>query len=171
MKQHSLVVGMMAWLIIPGTQGCYQQSGNPPIEGSAPDSTQGVVSITGTAFEHRIVLRTPEKVIVLFAAASDSAALTNLAGVETRVRGRMEGGTGIHVQNFTALRVDGAAVVDGVIVEKSGQIFLSTLTGLQRLGNPPLKFRQMISTRVWVGGPLDRGPNNFGVIAVPVSRP
>ena len=157
------LVALSALSMIPAMQGCYHQHAVEVARESIPDSVQGVVSVTGTAFEHRLVLRAANKAILLAADSADSAALTNLAGVETRVRGRLDGGA-MHVQNFTALRVDGAPVVDGILIDRSGQLFLKTLDGLWLIGNPPSRLREMISARVWIGGPLDTGPNNYGVI-------
>lgn len=72
---------------------------------------------------------------------------------------------------FTALSVDGKPVVDGIIVAQSGGLFLNTLTGMRAVGNPPAKLREMVSARVWIGGPMDTGPNNYGVIVPAVIKP
>ena len=135
-----------------------------------PDLVSGIVSVNGTSFENRLILRANDKVIVLSVTPADSAALTNLAGVETLVRGDLDGST-MRVMGFTVMRVAGAPVVDGVLVNNAGQIYLSTQNGMRLLGNPPPKLREMISARVWIGGPLDTGPNNYGVIVPAVIRP
>jgi hypothetical protein len=167
----SLFVGLVTSSLAFANDGCYHRSGHVPAGEAVPDSIQGVVGVTGTTFEHHLVLRVRDREVALSATSADSAALTRLAGVETRIRGRRIGKSTIRVQSFTALRVDGSPVVDGVIVNDSGRLFLRTSPGLRLLGNPPAKLREMISARVWVGGPLDRGPNTYGVIVPPVRQP
>jgi len=171
MKTRRLVV--IGLVIVTGTAGilgCYSQTAKDVAEGAALDSATGVVSVTGTSFEHHLVLRTGNVAVKLAVTPSDSAALTNLAGVETRVRGRSDDGV-MHVASFTALSVDGKPVVDGIIVVQSGRLFLNTLTGMRAVGNPPAKLREMVSARVWIGGPMDTGPNSYGVIVPVVIKP
>lgn len=129
----------------------------------APDSLRGVVAIAGTAFEQRIVLRSGESTVALAASAVDSAALSRSGGAEIMVRGRSEAST-FRVASFAVERVDGAPVVDGVITRDGEHLVLATATRRILLGNPPVAFQGMIGARVWVGGPLDTGPNNYGVI-------
>ncbi len=128
----------------------------------------GTVSITGTSFEQHIVLRSDGTTTTLAAATADSAALTRLGGVEIVARGRLEGST-LRVANFTATKVEGAPVTDGVLRLDGERVVLETTSGRLALGNPPSVFRTMIGARVWVGGPLDTGPNTYGVI-VPSPR-
>lgn len=167
----SLFVGLVVPSLAFASYGCHPRSGDAAVGAAWPDSIQGVVGVTGTTFEHHLVLRVRDREVSLSVTSADSAALTRLAGVETRIRGRQIDKSRIRVQSFTALRVDGAPVIDGVIVKDSGRLFLSTSQGLRLLGNPPLKLREMISARVWVGGPLDRGPNTYGIIVPPVRQP
>ena len=79
------------------------------------------------------------------------------------VRGRSEASTFL-VASFTVQRVEGTPVVDGVITRDGEHLVLLTATRRIRLGNPPAAFQGMIGARVWVGGPLDTGPNTYGVI-------
>ena len=130
---------------------------------NAPDSVTGTVSVTGTSFEQRLVLRTGDSAVRLSVAAPDSAALTRLSGVEVMVTGRRDGNL-LEVERFVAVRVAGAQVVDGVLRNDGGRLSLETHQGTVQLGNPPDALRGMIGARVWVGGPLDRGPNVYGVI-------
>jgi hypothetical protein len=127
------------------------------------DSVTGIVSITGTGFEQQIVLRSGNTVIQLSANAADSAALSRLGGVQVIASGT-RAGIGMRVDHFTATRVAGAAVVDGVIREAGDRLVLETARGLIPLGNPPAPLRKMIGARVWIGGPLDTGPNTYGII-------
>ena len=69
------------------------------------------------------------------------------------------------VATFEALRVDGAPVADGVLLRDGEHLALRTQHGRLVLGNPPAAFDTLIGARVWVGGPLDKGPNTYGVIA------
>lgn len=154
-----LALGILTAII--AALNCY-----PAAHGSsavAPDSIRGIVSITGTSFETQIVLRSGNVTTRLSAAASDSAALSRLGGVEVLVVGKRAPNT-FQVENVTALSVDGAQVVDGVLTDDGGRLSLENAKGRIPLGNPPTALRSMIGARVWIGGPLDRGPNSYGVI-------
>lgn len=130
-------------------------------------SLQGVVSITGTSFEQQIQLRTANGSTRLVASPADSAALSRLGGVEVEVRGPVDDNR-MHVASFTAVRAAGEPVVDGVLAMDGNALVLQTSAGRRTLGNPPAALRQMIGARVWISGPLDAGPNSYGVI---VPRP
>jgi hypothetical protein len=133
---------------------------------AAPDSLAGTVSVTGTSFEKRIVLRSGDSSVRLSATASDSAALTRLGGVEVVVTGKRTADV-LQVERFSAVRVAGSPVVDGVLKDDGGRLVLETHQGRLQLGNPPGALRAMLGARVWIGGPLDVGPNVFGVIVPP----
>jgi hypothetical protein len=125
------------------------------------------VAITGTSFEQQLQLRTSDGVVRLVAQPSDSAALARLGGMDLSVRGAT-GARGLRVSGFTVLRAGDRPVVDGVLVQDGASVALQTSAGRWPLGNPPAALRQMIGARVWVAGPLDVGPNSYGVI---VPRP
>jgi len=127
------------------------------------DSLTGIVSVTGTAFEQRLVLRSGDSTIPLSAATPDSAALSRLGGVEVAVVGRRESNR-FRVERFTAVSVAGAPVVDGIVRNDGGRLMIETARGSIPLGNPPTALRSMIGARIWIGGPLDTGPNPYGVI-------
>jgi len=130
------------------------------------DSLTGIVSITGTAFEQKIVLRSGDRVTYLWAATTDSAALSRMGGVEVRVTGRRTP-SHFRVDHFTALSVAGAPVTDGVVRNDGGRLVLETVRGRIPLGNPPAALRNLVDARVWIAGPLDRGPNSYGLIVPP----
>ena len=160
----SMAAGI-AGLMFTAAMGCQ----HAPRESSGaikPDSLTGLVSVTGTAFEQRLVLRSGNSATPLSASASDSAALSRLGGVEVLVIGRRAPGV-FRVARFTAVSVAGSPVVDGFVRYDSGRLALETTRGRVPLGNPPVVLRGMIGARVWIGGPVDTGPNSYGVI-VPV---
>ena len=128
-----------------------------------PDSLRGIVSVTGTAFEQHLVLRSGNSATPLSASTSDSAALSRMGGVEVLVLGTHSPNF-FRVEHFTALNVGGSPVVDGVLRNDAGRLALETNRGRILLGNPPSALRDMIGARIWIGGPLDRGPNSYGVI-------
>jgi hypothetical protein len=134
--------------------------------GAGADSLTGIVSITGTAFEQRIVLRSSDRVTDLSAATTDSAALSRMGGLEVKVTGRRTPRL-FRVEHFTALSVAGAPVTDGVLRSDGGRLVLETVHGRIPLGNPPAALRNLVDARVWIGGPLDRGPNSYGLIIPP----
>jgi hypothetical protein len=124
----------------------------------------GVVSITGTSFEQQIVLQAPNRnTRLLPTSAADSAALVRLGGVEIAARGALDG-SALRVSSFTALSVDRKPVVDGIVRVDGNAVALETSNGRVTLGNPPNALRQMNGARVWVSGPVDKGPNSYGVI-------
>ena len=127
------------------------------------DSVTGTVSITGTGFEQQIVLRSGNSVVPLSASAADSAALTRMGGIQIVAAGTRIG-SALRVAHFTAKGVAGSPVVDGVIRAAGDRLVLETANGQLPLGNPPAPLRKMIGARVWIGGPLDKGPNSYGVI-------
>ena len=134
----------------------------------ATDTVTGVVSITGTGFEQRIVLLSTDAsgntIVPLAAGAADSAALSRMGGIQVVAAGTRTG-SGLRVDHFRATRVAGAPVVDGIIREAGSRLVLETAQGHIALGNPPAPLRKMIGARVWIGGPLDTGPNTYGIIA------
>jgi hypothetical protein len=67
------------------------------------------------------------------------------------------------------MTVSGAPVIDGVVREDEGKLSIETPEGRVALGNPPARLRNLVGARIWIGGPLATGPNQFGVIA-PAAR-
>lgn len=126
--------------------------------------THGIVSVTGTGFAQHIVLKTGNGPVRLLPSASDSADLVRVAGTEISARGVDEKGGALRLERFTVISVDGKPVVDGVLRENAGHLTITTSKGSLALGNPPDALRTMVGARVWVGGPLDTGPNTYGVI-------
>jgi hypothetical protein len=124
----------------------------------------GVVSVTGTSFEQQIVLQASNRNTRLVPAnAADSAALVRLGGVEIAARGAIDGNA-LRVSSFTAISVDNKPVVDGIVRVDGRAVALETSTGRVTLGNPPSALLQMNGARIWVSGPVDKGPNSYGVI-------
>jgi hypothetical protein len=141
---------------------CHHPAPQPSVAIEA-DSLTGIISITGTAFEQQLVLRSGNTARLLSAAAPDSAALSRLGGVEVLIVGR-KSGNHFRVDRFTALSVAGSPVVDGVVRNLGDRVVLETNRGPLPLGNPPGGLRALSGARVWIGGPLNTGPNTYGVI-------
>jgi hypothetical protein len=156
-----MVAGIVAPLMTVA-MGCHHAS-HTSSASIKPDSLAGIVSITGTAFEQHLVLRSGNSTTPLSAATSDSAALSRLGGVEVLVIGRRAPNV-FRVERFTAVSVAGSPVVDGWVRNDGGRLVLETTHGPLPLGNPPTALRGMIGARIWIGGPLDTGPNTYGVI-------
>lgn len=156
---------MLGALAATSIAACHHHaSSDDTLTASAERIVHGVVSVTGTSFSQQLVLNGGSSPLRLHPiSVVDSAALIRLGGVEVSVHGVDEPG-GLRVTSFTAQRVSGKPVVDGWIRADGGQLYLETPSGRTALGNPPAAFRQMVGARVWVDGPLDRGPNNYGVI-------
>jgi hypothetical protein len=156
---------MLLGILVPlmtAALGCHHPTPKPSVAIEA-DSLWGIVSITGTSFEQQLVLRSGTTATLLSAAASDSAALSRLGGVEVLVVGRKDGNR-FRVEHLTALSVAGSPVVDGIVRNYGDRLVLETARGPLPLGNPPSGLRALNGARVWIGGPLNTGPNTFGVI-------
>ncbi|HVX40680.1 MAG TPA: hypothetical protein VHB25_14015 [Gemmatimonadaceae bacterium] len=123
----------------------------------------GTVSVQGTAFEQRLVLNSGSGPIRLHASTTDSVALVRVAGLYLSVHGVDEAGA-LAVKTFTVVSVNGAPVVDGVLRVDGDRVYIDTASGARLLGNPPSALRRMDGTRVWIEGPLDTGPNQYGII-------
>jgi len=162
------VLAFVAMQLASVTSACHQPPRIDPSPVTA-DSVRGIVSITGTDFDQHIVIRSGNAVTPVAANAADSGALSRMGGVEVLVVGTRSGGL-LHVDHFTAVAVDGSPVVDGVLRADGNELKLDTASGTISLGNPPAALRNLIDARVWIGGPLDTGPNSYGVISPPKAR-
>lgn len=156
-----LLLGILAPLMTAAL-GCHHPEPKPSVAIEA-DSLTGIVSITGTSFEQQQVLRSGATATLLSAAAPDSAALSRLGGIEVLVVGRKDGNR-FRVEHVTALSVAGSPVVDGIVRNYGDRVVVETTRGPLPLGNPPAGLRALTGARVWIGGPLDKGPNTYGVI-------
>jgi hypothetical protein len=156
-----MLLGILAPLMTAAL-GCTHPAPKPSVAIEA-DSLTGIVSITGTSFEQQLVLRSGNTATLLSAAPSDSAALSRLGGVEVLIVGRRDRNH-LSVEHFTALSVAGVPVVDGVVRNYGDRIVLETTRGPLPLGNPPAGLRALTGARVWIGGPLNTGPNTYGMI-------
>jgi hypothetical protein len=159
-RQISMAFGLAS---ITTVAGCHQPAQTAPAAVAA-DSLKGIVAITGTSFEQRLILRNGNGVTSLAAVSPESAALVRMGGIEVLVVGNRTPAA-FEVDHFTAINVAGAPVADGVLRNDDGRLVLETTRGRVALGNPPTALRGMIGARVWIGGPLDKGPNSYGVIA------
>ena len=166
-------VWLAAGLIIiasSGASGCHHHSLSDTVVPSASqDSLAGVVSVTGTSFEQHLVLRLDGSTRELAANRGDSSALSRLGGAEVVVFGAA-GASRFAVTAFTVKSVGGAAVVDGTLRRDGTRFSLHTRKAILVLGNPPAAFDSLVGARIWIGGPLDSGPNVYGVIVPPSPR-
>jgi hypothetical protein len=130
------------------------------------DSLIGVVALVGTSLENRLVLRTTNQETVLWPNAADSAALVRAAGTNVRdeVRRRppdfQSSSSPCPVSRLTWLRTASCSATEA-------RSCCSRETESGGLGNPPKTFDALIGARLWVGGPLDTGPNDYGILVPP----
>jgi hypothetical protein len=129
----------------------------------------GVISITGTSLEQHVVLRVDKRARELSASPDDSAALTRLGGARVVTYGTSRAER-FAVTSFTVIAVGGGAVVDGVLMRDGSRLAIRTRGSQLPLGNPPAALEQLVGARIWISGPLDSGPNSYGLIAAPSPR-
>jgi len=110
-----------------------------------------------------VVLRPADGASSLTLAGADTAALRRAAGLDVVVRGAASDRHFL-VSSFTVRAANGRPAVDGVLARDGDRLVLETPSGPVTLGNPPAALREMIGARVWVTGPLDRGPNTYGIL-------
>jgi hypothetical protein len=159
----------LGFLLLAAVAGCTQRAKVAQLTpaATATDLVAGTVAVTGASLDQQFVLRTAVGVTRLYATnAVDSTALVRLSGVEVVASGRSDGAA-FRVSRLMALRVDGQPVVDGVLRQQDGTLYIDTAAGAFALGHPPSALWALAGARVWLGGPLDAGPTSYGVI-VPV---
>ncbi len=145
---------------------CRPAGVSPSEANTAKDSLRGIVSIVGTSFDKKTVLQLPKQSIELVSDSLVGRALTNVAGMRVLVVGSMAGPRTINVVSFVALRAGADSVVDGTLIRSGGGLALQNAQGIHVLANPPVAFAKMVGSRIWVGGPLNKGPNTYGVIVL-----
>ncbi len=157
-------IGISLAALVALSAACHRNNQAAQESAASGSVLHGVVSVTGTSFEQQIVLQAPNRNTRLVPANSaDSAALVRLGGVEIAARGAIDGNA-LRVASFTALSANGAPVVDGIVHVDGRSVTLETSTGRVPLGNPPAALLQMNGARVWLSGPIDKGPNSYGII-------
>ncbi len=144
---------------------CRPAGVSPSESNAVKDSLRGIVSIVGTSFDKKTMLQMPGQSIELVSDSLVGRALTRVAGLRVLVVGSMASSRTINVINFVALRAGADSVIDGRLMRSGGGLALQNAQGIHILGNPPAAFAKMVGARIWVGGPLDKGPNTYGVIA------
>jgi len=165
----SLAAGLII-IASSGASGCHHRSrSNANAPSASQDSLAGVVSVTGTSFEQHLVLRVEKGARELAASRDDSSALSRLGGTEVIVYGAARTER-FAVTAFTVKSVGGAPVVDGLLQRDGTHFILHTREAILVLGNPPAAFDSLVGARIWIGGPLDSGPNVYGVIVPPSPR-
>ena len=137
-RQAALVFGLVVSGVAIAT-GCHQPAHTSPAA-IAPDSLKGIVSITGTSFEQRLVLRSGNSVVSLSAVTPESIALARMGGVEVLVIGRATP-TVFEVDHFTP-SASQAHLSDGVLRNDDGRLVLETTKGRVTLGNPLSALRE-----------------------------
>ena len=93
------------------------------------------------------------------------APLATLNGAEVEVKGTYDAANAFIVNEFAVKMVDGQPAADGTL-ESSGAGFGLRLSDgtLRLLINPPTALTIHVGERVWVAGPADQAPVEFGVL-------
>ena len=145
-----------------GGTACHHHAHAAAVAPAPSDSLVGIVSVVGTSFEQRVMLRSGDYASSLALSSADSAALSRVGAAEVVVRGVK--GDVFRVSTFEVRRVDGAPVADGILARDGDRLALDTQRGRLALGNPPAALDSLVGARIWVSGPLDVGPNSYGII-------
>lgn len=71
----------------------------------------------------------------------------------------------VSVTAFTVIGLKALPVIDGMLREDAGAVYVETPDGERHvLVDPPPDLRARIGARVWVAGPLDHEPVAYGAI-------
>src|ERR1043166_1745975 len=149
-------------IALAAASGCHHKKPDMVIT-DTERTVHGVVSVTGTSNDQRLMLASASGPLRLHASVIDSAALARSAGTELSVRGADERGA-LRVRSFTVITAHGRPVVDGYLHEANCRLVLDTPKARLEIRNPPDALRRMVGARVWIQGPLDTGPVTYGVI-------
>jgi hypothetical protein len=148
----------------------------PPPGPSTPTvvTLSGVIRHNGTPLNSGVVLATGDGAEIVLT-GPETFLLAQVENAEVEMRGTWGIESSFAVQDFVVQRVDGAAAMDGVLVE----IFAHDLVlGTEPLGyglaltsgsifpliDPPTELREFLGERVWVIALPDAPPTVFGVI-------
>jgi hypothetical protein len=127
---------------------------------------RGVVRVVGSTPFRKVIVTPGGGEPAVTIVGPDTAALRKANGLDVVARGARSGGE-LRVASFSVRSADGQPAVDGVVVRDGDALALNTADGRVRLGNPPAALRDLVGARVWVAGPLDTGPNPYGVLTPP----
>ena len=129
------------------------------------DSARGIVSVVGTSFDSRVVLRPARGVRPVTLIGPQTRIIANLSGADVWASGARDDNGNLRVSRFLVRSVDGSAAIDGTLIARGEGLLIVTRDGVQHaLGNPPTALRDHVGARVWVTGPLEKGPLTYGVI-------
>jgi len=132
---------------------------------SAADTARGIVAVVGTSFDSRVVIRPSSGGRPISLIGPQAKSVGRMSGADVWVTGSRDERGEINVSRFTVRTVDGVPALDGTLITRGDQLLLVTRDGKQHvIGNAPAALRQQVGARVWVTGPLDKGPVTFGVI-------
>jgi hypothetical protein len=132
---------------------------------SAADTARGIVAVVGTSFDSRVVIRPSSGGRPISLIGPQAKSVGRMSGADVWVTGSRDERGEINVSRFTVRSVDGLPALDGTLITRGDQLLLVTRDGKEHaIGNAPAALRQQVGARVWVTGPLDKGPVTFGVI-------
>jgi hypothetical protein len=133
-----------------------------------PEALRGIVKSVGTARAPEVMLQrttADNALVAVRATAEDAAALARASGTLVAVRGTFAAPDTVVVSSFQVVEVNGQPVTDGVVRQDNGRLSICPpASRCLALGNPPAQLRTLLGARVWIGGPLETGPNQFGLI-------
>jgi hypothetical protein len=131
----------------------------------AADTARGIVAVLGTSLDSRVVVRADGGARSVTLVGAQARAIGAMSGADVWVTGTRDQNGRITVSRFTVRSVDGAPALDGTLIARGAQLLLVTRDGKQHaIDAAPPALREHVGARVWVTGPLDKGPVIFGVI-------
>ena len=135
------------------------------VPSSAADSVRGIVAVVGTSFDSHVILRPAAGGRAVTLVGAQARTVGRLSGADVWLTGTRDDRGQITVSRFLVRSVDGAPALDGTLIARGDQLLLVTRDGKQHpIANPPPALREHVGARVWITGPLDKGPLTFGVI-------
>ena len=148
-----------------GTDSTRVLPGDSEVTTGAPsDSVRGIISVVGTSFDSHVIVRpTSGRAVTLI--GPHARTVGRLSGADVWVTGTRDEHGQLTVGRFAVRTVDGLPAMDGTLIARGDRLFLVTRDGKQHaIANPPAALRDHLGARVWLTGPLDRGPITFGII-------
>jgi hypothetical protein len=134
---------------------------------ASEDTVRGIVSVVGTARDHRVMVAPQGGGRRVEITGPVAALVGHAAGADVWVAGRGTG-TSVEATRFVVKTVDGASAIDGTLRTEGANLFIVTADGTRtRIAAPPPPLVGRDGARVWITGDPSKAVASFGFIDPP----